>query len=643
MRLEQIGTSLAELQGRWLGVHLGRARSGRLLAVLASVLAVACGVPVASAPAAGARAATEGWVSQHPPQQSHRLTSVHFLDTSTGWAVGDAGTILKTTNGGINWIRQSCPAGTTALESVYFANANTGWAVGYGIILKTTNGGTTWKVQRRVSGEWLMSVCFTNANTGWVVGSAESKGPVVLKTTNGGTTWKTQYPDTEGLESVHFIDANTGWAVGADYENEGAYDISKTTDGGASWKVQTSGSGFELYDVFFIDATTGWAVGTIGTILKTTDGGGNWVAQPSSTRVGLASVHFLDANIGWAAGSGTMLITTDGGSNWTTQATPTSESLWSVFFIDGISGWAVGGYWDPDDPGAGVILRFHPASAPSTIMRLTPSAGPAGWNNTGVSVSLETTPAPGGPAVERTDVALDSEPWQQYVGVFEVTDEGTHTVRYVSVDASGSVETTKVSSIRIDRTDPTSTVSGIPALPSGRVTFRLSGTDALSGISALRYAINGGLVRTYTTPVSVSSAGTTTLEYWAVDLAGNAEDANTVTFTVTPPVRTAPRVSNPVAPSTMRCAEYYTVHATLKPRHKAGTYPVRIYKYRRVSGRWKAYGYWPARSRGYGAYSSCEARVRLLLRGRWRLRAYSLGDSLHTARWSVGYDYVTVR
>ena len=60
-----------------------------------------------------------------------------------GWAVGNGGTILKTTDGGDNWTQ--IPKFTNGdLQSVFFISEDTGWITGgYGIILKTTNGGVT--------------------------------------------------------------------------------------------------------------------------------------------------------------------------------------------------------------------------------------------------------------------------------------------------------------------------------------------------------------------------------------------------------------------------------------------------------------------------------------------------------------------
>jgi photosystem II stability/assembly factor-like uncharacterized protein len=71
--------------------------------------------------------------------------SQSFPDINTGYIVGGYDTagykISKTTNGGNNWFIQLSGM-TKSLRSVYFVNQTTGWAVGdSGIILKTTDGG----------------------------------------------------------------------------------------------------------------------------------------------------------------------------------------------------------------------------------------------------------------------------------------------------------------------------------------------------------------------------------------------------------------------------------------------------------------------------------------------------------------------
>jgi hypothetical protein len=94
----------------------------------------------------------------------------------------------------------------------------------------------------------------------------------------------------------------------------------------------------------------------------------------------------------------------------------------------------------------------------------------------------------------------------------------------------------------------------------------------------------------------------------------------------------------------MRRSRYYTIYGYLKPKHTSGTYPVRIYKWKKTSsGKWKKYGYVKARARNYRSYTKYYKKLKLTSKGRWRLRAYAPADSRHAARWSSKYDYVTVK
>ena len=84
------------------------------------------------------------WVNQNSGTPNH-LYDVYFINTQTGWACGDNGTIVKTTNGGNNWFGQT--SGTTfPLYSVHFVNANIGYSVTRvdGYFQKTTDGGSNW-------------------------------------------------------------------------------------------------------------------------------------------------------------------------------------------------------------------------------------------------------------------------------------------------------------------------------------------------------------------------------------------------------------------------------------------------------------------------------------------------------------------
>ena len=106
-----------------------------------------------------------------------------------------------------------------------------------------------------------------------------------------------------------------------------------------------------------------------------------------------------------------------------------------------------------------------------------------------------------------------------------------------------------------------------------------------------------------------------------------------------------PKVSigTPVAPKTMKKSKSYTVYGSLKPKHTSGTKPVRIYKYKKVSGKWKSYGYVKATASNYSTYTRYKVKMKLTSKGSWRMRAYAPADSKHAATWSSKYDNVTVK
>ena len=87
--------------------------------------------------------AQEGWFWQNPLPQGNALRDIYVFDENTAIAVGNAGTVIKTTDSGTSWNIQHYAGGTTSnLFSVHFTDNDTGWVVGYyGNILKTITGG----------------------------------------------------------------------------------------------------------------------------------------------------------------------------------------------------------------------------------------------------------------------------------------------------------------------------------------------------------------------------------------------------------------------------------------------------------------------------------------------------------------------
>src|SRR5260370_30698376 len=85
--------------------------------------------------------AAPGWFWQNPLPQGNPLSGVAVPNANTVVAVGAAGTILKSIDGGANWMLQS--SGTTnGLSGVSCTDASNCTAVGdLGTVLQGNNGG----------------------------------------------------------------------------------------------------------------------------------------------------------------------------------------------------------------------------------------------------------------------------------------------------------------------------------------------------------------------------------------------------------------------------------------------------------------------------------------------------------------------
>lgn len=285
------------------------------------------------------------WTLITPAPTGNDLYSVYFPDANTGYVVGTWGTILKTTNGGLNWTTQE--SGTTnGLESVYFTDTNTGYAVGLsGTILKTINGGTSWITQASGIADHLNEVFFVDSNTGYAAGGIYSPQlqiiqGTIIKTNNGGATWYVIFQQADrALYSIYFTDAETGYAVG--YFGH----VLKTTNGGNSWTDHSCETNSFLTSVFFPNADTGYVVSDYGEIFKTIDQGENWTLVLNGLYQ-LHSVFFSSAEIGYAVGwngsNGTIFKTEDGGVSWFSEQSGSTDPLLSVYFTDDLAGYVVG-------------------------------------------------------------------------------------------------------------------------------------------------------------------------------------------------------------------------------------------------------------------------------------------------------------
>lgn len=129
-------------------------------------------------------------------------------------------------------------------------------------------------------------------------------------------------------------------------------------------------------------------------------------------------------------------------------------------------------------------------------------------------------------------VDLDGEPWDSG----PVSQEGVHVLRAWATDSRGMTHA-RVAQFVIDMAKPV-TIANATLGYANAAHINLTATDALSGVQATRWQLDGGSLNTGTS-IYVTAAGPHTLTYWSEDLAGNIEESHQAAFTVSdtlPPV-----------------------------------------------------------------------------------------------------------
>jgi len=125
-------------------------------------------------------------VQTNPTNPDIKLNCVSFANSQRGIAVGNAGTILYTSDGGTNWEIRPSGVGSKMLTSVCLLPSGKAWAVGNsGVIIYSTDWGYTWVPQQSGTADILWEVTFINDNEGWIAGGMIYSG-IILHTTNGG-------------------------------------------------------------------------------------------------------------------------------------------------------------------------------------------------------------------------------------------------------------------------------------------------------------------------------------------------------------------------------------------------------------------------------------------------------------------------
>ena len=257
------------------------------------------------------------WVMQHPIPTNQTLMNIQMINSKTGYMAGYYGTLLKTTNAGVNWINLFVPT-TKDLESIFFLGENTGYITGrVGLLAKTTNGGLNWTFRNYDTTKTIMSIYFKNENEGFI--GAYPGG--LYKTLNGGLNWTTVDTNIYMVRNIHFTSSSIGYASGSyrtiSYNFYGL--ILKTTNGGLNWVMkQPPVTTPEYSSMKFFNDNTGYVGGE--NLLYTINGAATWIGI-SKPDGGISALYFTDFNNGYIlnhyqAEPPKLYKTTNGGGTW---------------------------------------------------------------------------------------------------------------------------------------------------------------------------------------------------------------------------------------------------------------------------------------------------------------------------------------
>lgn len=269
-----------------------------------------------------------GWFWQNPLPQGNDLRSISFLNSNTGFAVGNFGSIIKTTNIGETWSLVDLPSIYNYLY-INFTNSYTGYILkSDNGLLKTTNGGINWSLIYAFS-NYISGISFYGGNTGIAVTNSG-----LLKTTNGGYNWTSFFPNpvNEIFHNAFCINDSCFFCVGRRiyqvFPPPGlSYGIVyRTTNNGISWASQNFNNISSLNSIDFINPTVGYLYSTdynySSFIAMTSNGGYSWYQIPCNITVSrFGGIKFLNTQTGFISvnlgiDNDSSYITTNGGIKW---------------------------------------------------------------------------------------------------------------------------------------------------------------------------------------------------------------------------------------------------------------------------------------------------------------------------------------
>lgn len=289
------------------------ARAARALFGAALGLGLGCGLLVGAAAVAEETPSQLAVVRQGIP---HDAIYAMVINGKEGLAVGAAGALLETKDGGATWT-----SGSSGTEFGLFGIAMKGdqkLIVGQRGTVLVGGADGKWTPGQSGTENRLLNVGMNSAGLAIAVGEFGT----ILRSKDGGKTWDqrpidwTTFRDDGYEPHIYAVDVqeNGRILIGAEF----AYVIT-SDDGGETFQLANKGEK-SVFAMHVLPDGTGYAVGQEGLVLKTTDNGATWTELQSGSNANLFGVWASAQGEIVATGMRALLRSSDGGASFTSSS-----------------------------------------------------------------------------------------------------------------------------------------------------------------------------------------------------------------------------------------------------------------------------------------------------------------------------------